>query len=171
MTERMVSALNEQITREFYSAYLYLSMSSYLSRIKMKGMANWTKVQYHEELSHAIKMYDFLITRGENVILKEISKPQNEWKSVEHVFSDILNHEKYITENINNLMKIAIEENDYASIQFLQWFIAEQVEEEANAQDILDQLELIGDSKHGLVMLDKELGQRVFVDETQSKGE
>ena len=102
---------------------------------------------------------------------KEIKKPQTEWKSVEHVFTEILNHEKYITENINNLMSIATELNDFASIQFLQWFVAEQVEEEANAQDILDQLSLIGDNKQGLVMLDRELGQRVFVDETQTEGE
>ena len=171
MKEKMLQAFNEQINREFYSAYLYLSMSAYLASIKMKGMANWAKVQYQEEMTHAIKMFDYVSTRGDNVILEEIKKPPTEWKSVEHIFTEILNHERYITENINNLMSIATEMNDFASIQFLQWFVAEQVEEEANVQDILDQLSLIGDSKQGLIMLDKELGQRVFVDETTTKGE
>ena len=146
-------------------------MSAYLASIKMKGMANWAKVQYQEELSHAIKMFDYVSMRGDNVVLQEIKKPKTEWKSVEHIFTEVLNHERYITENINNLMSIATEMNDFASIQFLQWFVAEQVEEEANVQDILDQLSLIGDSRQGLIMLDKELGQRVFVDETTTKGE
>lgn len=166
MNKRVEEELNLQINREIYSSYLYLSMSAYFSATGLKGMANWTKIQYQEELAHAMKMFDYVSERGGRVILEKIDRPAIEWDSVLDVFEGVLSHEEYITKSINELMHIATEEKDYATVNFLQWFVGEQVEEEANANEILDQLELIEDNKMGLVMLDKELAQRVFVDPT-----
>ncbi|BDU51222.1 ferritin [Haliovirga abyssi] len=166
MNKRVEEVLNVQINREIYSSYLYLSMSAYFNATGLKGMANWTKIQYQEELSHAMKMFDYVNERGGRVILEQIERPAIEWTSPLDVFEGVLSHEEYITKNINELMSIATEEKDYATVNFLQWFVGEQVEEEANVNEILDQLNLIGDNKMGLVMLDKELVQRVFVDPT-----
>ena len=164
LNSKIEEVLNNQINREIYSAYLYLSMAAYFDATGLKGMANWTKIQYQEEMAHAMKIFNYVNDRGGRVILESIEKPATEWVSPIDVFEGILKHEEYITKNINELIAVATEEKDYATINFLQWFISEQVEEEANVNEILDQLNLIGDNKMGLVMLDKELGQRVFVD-------
>lgn len=160
--EKMEKAINEQITEELFSSYLYLSMSAYFQSVNLPGFANWMKVQAQEELMHAMKFYDFINERRGRVLLKEIKTPQHEWKSPLEIFEDALKHEEYITEKINNLVDIAIKEKDHASNVFLQWFVNEQVEEESTADDIINRIKLIGESKGGLFMIDRELGTRVF---------
>lgn len=162
MNKKVVDELNKQINREMFSAYLYLSMCAYVENDGLHGMANWMKVQFQEELFHSQMMFDYINERGGRVILDKFDKPQSEWDSVTDVFNAVLKHEQFITESINNLVTIATEEKDYATINFLQWYVKEQVEEEANVNDILDQLKLIQDSKMGLIMLDKSLATRVF---------
>ncbi len=160
LKERVEKALNEQLNAESFSSYLYLSMSSYFESLNMKGCATWMKVQAEEEYEHAKKFYDFILQRGGRVRLKGIEEPQTEWKSPEDAFAESLHHEKYITGRINDLMDIAIEEKDHATKIFLQWFVTEQVEEEDSVGSVLEQIRMVGDTKHGLYMLDRELGQR-----------
>ncbi len=160
MSKKMVDTINKQINEEFYSAYLYLSMASYLESQKYKGAAKWMEVQYQEEVNHAMKFYAYLNNRGERVVLKEIKEPQKEWKSLLGIFEAAYKHEQYITKLINNLADLAMEEKDHATLALLQWFINEQVEEEANTSEIADKLKLIGNTKNGLYMIDRELGQR-----------
>lgn len=160
---KLEQELNKQINAEFYSAYLYLSMSSYLSSINLNGFANWMYVQYQEEQAHAMKMYTYVIERGGRVILEQIEKPVTEWNGVIEVVEEVLKHEQKVTSLINSLMKVAYEQNDYASISFLQWFIDEQVEEEANVDKILQELKLSEGKGTTLLMLDREANTRVFV--------
>ncbi len=162
LDEKMKEALIDQINEEFYSAYLYLSMSAYFSKIGLKGFANWMNVQYKEEVDHGMKMFNYVISRGEDVKLQAIKEPPSEWNSPLHAFEETLKHEQHITERINYLVDIAEEVKDRATYNFLQWFIDEQVEEEENDREIIDKLKLIEGSKNGLFMLDKELGARVY---------
>lgn len=166
LNTKIEKALNEQVNAELYSAYLYLSMSAYLERTNLPGFANWCYVQYLEETTHALKIYKFINERGGSVKLTAIQAPQVEWKSPTDVFDNIYKHEQHVTALINNIVDIAITEKDHATNNMLQWFVAEQVEEEASAEIILRQLERIGDSKNGIFMLDRELGARVFNDGT-----
>lgn len=166
MNATVEKELNKQINREYYSAYLYLSMSAQLAEMNLDGFANWTRIQYQEEITHALKIYDYLLERGGRVELEAIDKPQIEWESPLEIFEDVYKHEQYITQSINNLVNISMEERDHATTNMLQWFVDEQVEEEANASQILGKLELIGEKTSGLFMLDRELQSRVFVDET-----
>ena len=162
LKEKISQSFNDQITEELFSSYLYLSMSAYFQSVNLPGFANWMRIQAQEELMHAMKFYDYINERRGRVLLKEIKTPQHEWKSPLEIFEAALRHEEYITEKINNLVDIAIKEKDHASNVFLQWFVNEQVEEEANADDIINRLKLIGESKGGLFMIDRELGTRVF---------
>ncbi|MCK5242379.1 ferritin [bacterium] len=170
MNEKMEKALNEQINAELYSAYLYLSMSAYFAAQDMPGFANWMYVQYQEETTHGIKIYKYVLERGGKVILTTIQQPPTEWKDTQQVFEEVLKHEQLVTSLINNLVDLALAEKDHASNNMLQWFVAEQVEEEANAMTILGQIKMVQASKESLYMLDKELSQRVFVDATQAPG-
>lgn len=160
ISKKLQDAFNEQIQAEMGSAYLYLSMSAYFHDINMEGMAHWMEVQAKEEQTHAEKFFKHIVERGGRVELLAIEKPKFEWASPLDAFSDALKHEKYITGRINNLVKMASEENDYAAGAFLQWFVTEQVEEEANASKIVAMLEKIKDSANGLFMLDHKLGER-----------
>ena len=162
LDERMKKALTDQVNEEFYSAYLYLSMSAYFSKIGLKGFANWMMVQYKEEVDHGMKMFNYILSRGEDVKLQAIKEPPIEWESPLQVFEETLKHEQHITERINYLVDIAEEVKDRATYNFLQWFIDEQVEEEENDREIIDRLKLIGDSKNGLFMLDRDLGTRTY---------
>ena len=162
LNEKMKKALTDQVNEEFYSAYLYLSMSAYFSKIGLKGFASWMMVQYKEETDHGMKMFNYLIARGEDVKLQEIKEPPSDWDSPLQVFEETLKHEQHITERINYLIDIAEEVKDRATYNFLQWFIDEQVEEEENDREIIDKLKLIEGSKNGLFMLDKELGARTY---------
>jgi len=164
----MQPAIDEQINAEIWSAYLYLSMSAYFERQNLRGFANWMKIQWQEEVTHAIKFFDYVHSRGGQVSLKPIAAVQIDWKNAIDIFSETLKHEQHVTALINNLANIAIEEKDHATNSMLQWFIAEQVEEEANAEQILVQLKMIGDNGYGLLMLDRELATRVFVDSTKA---
>ena len=160
--------LNKQVNAEFWSAFMYLSMSAWFENQGLKGMANWMRVQYLEETSHAMKIYDFIISRGGEAKLAAIDAVPTEWKSITEVFEETYKHECLVTEMIHNCYNVAAAEKDHASTNMLQWFIDEQVEEEQNVIEILDQLKLIGDKGQGIYMLNKELASRVFVDATQS---
>ncbi|MBQ8762404.1 MAG: ferritin [Clostridia bacterium] len=163
INEKMEKAFLDQINKELYSEYLYLSMKAYFANLNLQGFVNWMDVQVQEEHAHAMGMFDYVIERGGRVILEAIEKPEVDWQSPLEVFKAILKHEEYVTSRINALMDVAEETKDRAAIAFLNWYIKEQVEEEANVGGVLAQLELIGDDKNGLFALDKELATRTFV--------
>ncbi len=169
LTKKMEEELNKQINAEYWSAYLYLSMSAYLESVGLAGTASWMRVQYEEEISHALKFFDYVVERGGRVILQPIDEVPHEWNGIINIFEETLKHEQKVTSLINNLMDIAIEEKDHASKSFLQWYVDEQVEEESGVQTILDQLKMVEGRGNGLFMIDKELGQRTFVDATKSE--
>ncbi|AEX86272.1 ferritin-like protein [Marinitoga piezophila KA3] len=158
----MEEAINKQINEEMFSAYLYLSMSAYFEKIGLKGFANWMKVQYEEEMFHAMKFYNYLLSRGGEVKLYTIKEPKKDWESPLNAFEETLEHEKHITKCINELVDLAEKEKDRATFNFLQWYIDEQVEEEANDEEIIAKLKMIKDSPNGLFMLDRELAGRTF---------
>lgn len=160
--KKIEKAFNRQINAETFSAYLYWSMSAALERMNLPGFANWMRIQAQEEMLHAIKFHRFIIERGGTVTLTAIDAPQTQWDSVKAVFESTLEHEQKVTSLINGLMDLAIAEKDHAGNMFLQWFVTEQVEEEANAMDTLGKLEIAGNTAGGLYMLDKEMAARVF---------
>lgn len=160
MDRELYRKLNEQINKELYSAYLYLSMASYFDSILLEGFAHWMKVQAKEEFGHAMKIYEFLNDRGERVIFESIDKPPSDFSSPVDVFEKTFEHEKKVTESIENLYKLAKEKNDYATEVMLQWFITEQIEEEKQAQEILEKLKKIEGRDYLLIMMDKELSKR-----------
>ena len=162
LNKKLEEALNAQINAEFWSAYLYLSMSSDMSDKGMAGVANWFAIQFKEEQDHAMKFFNYVISRGGKVTLKPIEKVDTEWKSPLAAFEQTLQHEEKVTALINDLYALAEQEKDYATQSMLKWFIAEQVEEEENAKAIIDTLKLIGDNGYGLYQLDKELATRVY---------
>ncbi|MBN2899661.1 MAG: ferritin [Clostridia bacterium] len=159
---KLEKAINEQINAELYSAYLYLSMGAYFEEKGLAGFANWMRVQFEEEQFHGLKFFGYLAERGGRVLLDAIDKPETEWDSPIAVFTEVVKHEAHVTSLINNLIDISIEERDHATKSFLNWFIDEQVEEEAAAADILNQLKLVEGDGRGLLMLDRELATRVF---------
>ena len=155
--------INEQIVRELYSSNLYLSMAAYYRLINLNGAANWMRVQVQEEMFHAMKFFDYLLERGGEAKIGVINAPPTKWKSPLDVFEAAQKHEESVTEYINKLATLAIKENDYATNILLQWFITEQVEEEATVTEIVERMKLAGESKSSLFMLDSELKTRVFV--------
>lgn len=157
---KIEKAINEQINRELYSAYLYLAMAAYAYTLNLKGFAHWLELQAKEETTHADKMYDYLIDQGARVVLKAIDEPPKDFKSPEHIFEATLEHEKKVTKHINELVDLAKKENDHATEIFLQWFVTEQIEEEANASEILQKIIMTGGKGNGLLMLDHQLGKR-----------
>lgn len=160
ISDKMQLALNKQLNRELFSSYLYLSMATYFDSLTLSGMENWMKLQAEEEHEHSMKFFDFIQKIGGRVILESIDKPQSDWESPQKAFEDALAHEEYITKNINELTDLAIAEKDHSTKTFLQWYVDEQVEEEAIANEIVQKFKLIGESKSGLYMLDSELGKR-----------
>jgi ferritin len=174
LSEKMSAAINEQINREMYSGYLYMAMSTYSNTLGFKGFANWFMVQYHEEMMHAMKMYEYLHRHGAPVRLMKIDEPQATFESVLDMFEKTLAHELTVTRSINELMDLAIAEKDHATQIFLQWYITEQVEEEENDNEIIAQLKMIGDNPQGLMMLNRELAARsasVVTDFSKGVGE
>lgn len=163
----MENALNTQINEEFWAAYLYLSMSAYFTAEGLPGFANWMHVQAQEEVTHAMKIYSYVLERDGKVTLEPIKAVETSWKSPLAVFEASLAHEQKVTAMINKLVDVATEEKDHATISMLQWFVNEQVEEEASAKEIIDALKLIGDNGFGLYSIDKDLASRTFVDETK----
>jgi len=162
ISKKIEKALNAQVNAELYSAYLYLSMESYFQSLNLSGFANWMRVQTQEEVSHAMKIYDFVNERGGRALLKGIEGPRTEWKSPLAAFEAAYAHEQKVTGLINDLVDLAIKEKDHATNNFLQWFVNEQVEEEASADAIVQQLKMMEKAPGGMFMLDRELGRRVF---------
>lgn len=160
LKDSLEEALNEQINAELYSEYLYLSMAAYYEDEGLPGFASWMRAQADEESAHAMRIYDFIIERDGRVTLDTIDSPPKEWSGPSDAFEAAYEHEVEITEMINDLVALAREENDNATENMLQWFVAEQVEEEATAQAVLDKLKHVGDDGPGLLMVDQELGQR-----------
>ncbi|MFP4620031.1 MAG: ferritin [Bacteroidales bacterium] len=169
LSEKMEKALNKQINAEMYSAYLYLAMSAYFEDQNLTGFANWMYIQAQEEMTHAMKIYRYINERGGRVRLEAIEEPPKEWDDALKVAEEVYSHEQKVTGMIHDLVNLAREEKDHGTDNMLQWFVAEQVEEEANADELLQNLKLIGGKGQGLLMLDRELSQRQFVDETQEE--
>jgi ferritin len=163
ISEKIQKAFNDQINAEMFSAYLYLAMGAYFEDLNMPGFANWMKVQASEEIDHAMKFFNHIIERDGRVELQPIDGPPKGWDSPLAAFQAAYDHECYISSRINDLVKLSYSENDYPSYSLLQWFVDEQVEEEASTKTIADQLEMIGDRSVGaLFMLERELGKRSF---------
>lgn len=162
LSKKMEKALNEQINAELYSSYLYLAMSAHFADVNLDGFANWMRIQAQEELLHAMKFFDHVIERDGHAKLETIKAPEGTWKAPQDIFEASYEHEKYISGRINSLVTLALKENDHATNNFLQWFVAEQVEEEATAKGILEQLKLIGKDPAALFHIDLELAKRVF---------
>ena len=160
LSKKMQDALNEQIKEELASAYIYLSMAAYCESINLRGFAHWMQAQSNEEMEHAMKFYGYIHDRGGRVVLKAIDQPPTDFEGPTDVFEKTLAHEQYITGCIHKLYAQAQEENDYASLGILQWFVDEQVEEESTATEILELLKMIGDKGQGLIMLDRQLASR-----------
>ena len=157
---KVQDAMNKQINAEIYSAYLYLAMAAYLDDSNLMGMGNWMKVQAQEEVTHAMKFYKHIVDRGGRVTLIAIEAPPKDWKSILNVFEDAYAHECHVSALIHGLVDLAQAEKDHAALPLLQWFVSEQVEEEANTNEIVQRLKLIGESKNGIFMLDRLLGER-----------
>jgi ferritin len=162
-SKKLLDAINEQMKNEFASAYIYLAMAGYFQAEDLPGIANWMRVQAMEELTHGEKFFHFICDAAGRTDLRAIDMPQNSYKSPLDCFKAGLKHENFVTASINNLVNLARKDNNYAAEIFLQWFVTEQVEEEANFSLIIKKLERIGDDGNGLLRLDEELGQRVFV--------
>lgn len=159
---KMQNALNAQINRELYSAYLYMAMAAYFESLNLKGFANWMRVQVQEELLHVTKFFGYVVDRGGRVSLAAVEAPPGEWASPVKAFEEAYAHERKVTAWINDLVSIAGREEDYATHNFLQWFVGEQVEEEASTDDVVKKLKLMGDAAGGLYLIDRELATRVF---------
>ncbi|MFC1570275.1 ferritin [Candidatus Omnitrophota bacterium] len=162
ISDKMVKSINQQINRELYSAYLYMGMASYAAEAGLKGTANWFTIQVQEELSHAQKMYNYVMDQGGRVLLGAIEEPPQKFSSMKDLFEKTLEHERIVTSLINDLVDQAAGENDKATSIMLQWFVTEQVEEEANPTDILQKLKIVGNDGNGILLIDNELAQRVF---------
>jgi ferritin len=156
----MEKALNEQLNAELYSAYLYLAMSAWFESQNLPGFAAWMRIQHREETAHAMKFFKFVAERRGRVVLKAIEEPAKDWKSPLAAFEAALEHEQYITGRIGDLVNLAVEEKDHATNAFLQWFVNEQVEEEATADSIIQKLRMAEKAPGAMLMLDHELGQR-----------
>jgi ferritin len=169
LKEKVLNALNKQINAEMHSAYLYLSMSAYLQDKGLAGFANWMKVQYKEELSHALKIFDYVNERNGRVVLEPIAGVPIEFDGIIDVFEKTLEHEQKVTQMIDQLVDVAVSDSDHATQSFLQWFVDEQVEEESNVNELLDNLRLIDGQGNGVFMLNRELQTRTFVDATQAE--
>lgn len=163
VSETIINLVNEQITKEQYAAQLYLSMSAWFYAQDLEGIGNYFRVQSKEELMHADKMFDYVNDIGGKVILNEIPKPPNEFNSAQEIFEKALDHERLVTRSIFNIVKAANDESDFATTSFLQWFINEQVEEEASASLLVTKIKMVKDNPSALYLFDQELAQRVFV--------
>lgn len=159
--------INKQIQAEFESAYLYLAFAAWFETNNLTGFAHWMRIQWKEEIAHAMKFYDHLLRRDADVELHEIKKPEVDIKNAEHAFQQVLEHEQYITGRIHKLYELAKKEEDYPLQTLLHWFIDEQVEEEENAMEIRDKLKLIGDHGPNLFLLDQELASRPVPSEVE----
>ena len=160
LSKSLEDALNKQLNAELYSAYLYLAMAAYLEDEGYFGTAHWMQVQAKEELSHAMKIYNYLFDRNARPIMESIEKPPAQWNGFKHVFESALEHERKITDSIYKIVDLAHKEGDHATHEFLEWFVEEQVEEEKTITEILDKIKIVKETEIGIYMIDKELGER-----------
>ena len=160
LSKKMETAINGQVNKEMYSAYLYMAMSAYADEKGLKGIAHWFMVQFHEEMVHAMKLYEYLQDQGNTVKLAAIDKPTGSFTTALSLYEEALKHEQYITKSINELVDLAEKEKDHASKTFLEWYVTEQVEEEKNDTEIIQVLKMIGDNTAALYLYDKELSTR-----------
>ena len=163
ITKKMAKSLNEQLNHEFYSAYLYLSMSAYCSKMDFNGAASWFLLQYHEEQQHATRFYNYLVEQDATITLKSINEPKKKFGTLLETFQQSLAHERMMTSKLNELSNKALQEKDHATYNLLQWFVNEQVEEEASVSEIISKLKLVQNDGYGLLMIDNELGKRTSV--------
>lgn len=162
LTKKMEKAINGQINKEMYSAYLYMAMSAYANAEGLRGISHWFLVQYHEEMVHAMKFYEYMQDQGNDIVLSAIEKPDTSFTTALSLYTAALKHEQYITKSINDLIDLALAEKDNASKTFLDWYVTEQVEEEKNATEIIQTLKMIGDNTAALYLYDKELAGRML---------
>lgn len=162
LNKKIEEAINSQINAEIYSSYLYYSMSAYFDSVSLSGFSHWMRAQALEEMTHAHKLFGYVNDRGGRVVLTAIESPQSDWDSPASVAADVYKHEVYVSRLINKLMDLALSLSDHATANFLQWFVAEQVEEEASADEVVQKLKLVDNREGGLFMLDQEMGKRVF---------
>jgi len=160
LTKKLLDALNKQINEEYYSSYIYQAMVGYFEDLNLDGCAHWMRMQAQEEHMHGNKIFDYMVERGGRIELFEIAKPPMEWDSPRAAFEAALEHEQYMTANVSALADLAIEEKDHATNNLMQWYVSEQVEEEAQVDDILKKLDMMGDSGTGLFLMDRELLKR-----------
>lgn len=163
ISKKVTQVLNDQVNAEFYSAYLYLAMSASADRMGFKGFAHWLYIQFQEEMEHGLHIHQHILERGEGPAHAAIEAPVAEFDSLEAIFEKVLAHERYVTECINHIATLAMQESDHATYQFIMWYVNEQVEEETSADDILQKLKYIKDNVSMILALDAELGARVFV--------
>lgn len=161
LSDKLQDAINEQINAEYHSGYLYLAMAAYLEKLNLAGGSHWMRLQAQEEVLHGMKLFDYMLERGGQIKLTEVAAPPVAWNSPLTAFEEALKHEQYMTERINGLAKLALDENDFATNNVMQWYVTEQVEEEANVGDILAPLRMVGEDKGGLMMIDQQLAQRL----------
>ena len=162
MDAKVEKALNEQIHAEFFSFYLYLSVSAYFSTQHLDGFAHWMRIQAQEEFGHAMKLFDYLNERGGSVQLAAMAAPQREWASPSAAFEAVLSHERHISARINELVNLATSVKDHATTVVLHWYVNEQVEEEATAETLCHQVRMVEGNPHGLLMIDRELAGRTL---------
>ncbi len=160
LSKEMEAVLNEQVNNELFSAYLYLAMAAWFESRNLSGFAHWMRAQFEEEQMHALKIFDYIGERGGSAVLGAIAAPPSDWDSPLAVFEYTLQHEQHVTATINQLVNLAISTSDHATNGYLQWFVNEQVEEESSVDAVVQQLRLVGESGHGIFMIDRELGQR-----------
>ena len=171
INSKTAAALNDQLNMEYYSAYSYLAMSAYFLTQNLNGFAHWMRVQAQEELAHGMKIYDFLDDREADIRLRGIEAPKQKWDSPLEVFEDTLAQEQKVSQSIYDITDLALSERDHATHTFLQWFIVEQVEEEASVKELIDTLKLVGTEGNGLFLLDRDLAQRQLADEDAAEGQ
>lgn len=162
LSKKVTKLLNEQVNKEFYSAYLYLDFANYLGKMGLTGYANWYRVQAQEERDHAMLFYSYLHHNNQNVNLEAIEKPEVKADTVLEIMEASLAHEQYVTESINDIYEVALREKDYRTKEFLDWFVKEQGEEEANSQNLIDKVKLLGADPKNMYLLDQELTSRVY---------
>ena len=162
INQNLAKALSEQVNAEYFSAYLYLSMSACAEQLGLKGAAHWLFAQAQEEMAHGTNIYQYLIERGAKPLLEEIKKPPSDFSDINQIFEMVLSHEQEVPRRINAIATMAMQEHDHASYQFILWYVTEQIEEEASASDILGKLKMIEGNKGLLLSLDKELAARTF---------
>lgn len=156
----MLDKLNQQLNGEVYSAYLYQSIAAYFESLSLKGFANWMEIQAQEELTHAHRIYKYIVDKGSRPLMAAVDAPPQDWDSPLAAIEKVYTHECHISQQINECVSLALKESDHSTNTMLQWFVSEQVEEEANADDLVQKLKLIGDNSSGLFLLDSDLGKR-----------